>query len=45
MPTDPHSPYRDWYIWSETEPPGRFEGMAFPGVENETWTWDDVAHA
>ena len=43
--SDPHSPYRDWYIWSQTEPPDRFEGMAFPGVENETWTWDDVAHA
>jgi maltose alpha-D-glucosyltransferase/alpha-amylase len=43
--SDPHSPYRDWYVWSETEPPDRFEGMVFPGVENETWTWDDVAHA
>ena len=43
--SDPHSPYRDWYVWSETEPPDRFEGMVCPGAENETWTWDDVAHA
>ena len=43
--SDPDSPYRDWYVWSDTEPPNRFEGMVFPGVENETWTWDEVAHA
>jgi maltose alpha-D-glucosyltransferase / alpha-amylase len=42
---DPDSPYRDWYVWSETEPPDRFEGMVFPGVENEKWTRDEVAHA
>jgi maltose alpha-D-glucosyltransferase/alpha-amylase len=43
--SDPNSPYRDWYVWSETEPPDRFEGMVFPGVEDEKWTWDEVAHA
>ena len=43
--SDPDSPFRDWYVWSETEPPDRFEGMVFPGVENETWTWDEQAHA
>jgi maltose alpha-D-glucosyltransferase/alpha-amylase len=42
---DPNSPFRDWYVWSETEPPDRFEGMVFPGVENETWTYDEVAGA
>src|SRR3954471_11336009 len=42
---DPSSPFRDWYVWSETEPPDRFEGMVFPGVENETWTYDEVAGA
>ena len=42
--SDPDSPFRDWYVWSETEPPDRFEGMVFPGVENEIWTYDDVAH-
>jgi maltose alpha-D-glucosyltransferase/alpha-amylase len=43
--SDPNSPFRDWYVWSETEPPDRFEGMVFPGIENETWTYDEVAHA
>jgi maltose alpha-D-glucosyltransferase / alpha-amylase len=42
--SDPNSPFRDWYVWSETEPPDRFEGMVFPGVENEIWTYDEVAH-
>jgi maltose alpha-D-glucosyltransferase / alpha-amylase len=41
----PESPFRDWYVWSETEPPDRFEGMVFPGVENETWTYDETARA
>src|SRR3979490_3250328 len=43
--SDPNSPFRDWYVWSDTEPPDRWEGMVFPGVENETWTYDEVAHA
>ncbi|MCW2952571.1 MAG: alpha amylase catalytic region [Conexibacter sp.] len=43
--SDPQSPFRDWYVWAETEPPNRFEGMVFPGVENETWTYDEVAGA
>ena len=43
--SDPSSPFRDWYVWSETEPPDRFEGMVFPGVESETWTYDEQAHA
>ncbi|HWF36748.1 MAG TPA: alpha-amylase family protein [Solirubrobacteraceae bacterium] len=43
--SDPNSPFRDWYVWSETEPPDRFEGMVFPGIENETWTYDEVAGA
>lgn len=43
--SDPESPFRDWYVWSDTEPPDRFEGMVFPGVENETWTYDEMAGA
>lgn len=39
------SPYRDWYVWSDTEPPDRFEGQVFPGVESETWTYDELADA
>jgi maltose alpha-D-glucosyltransferase/alpha-amylase len=40
---DRNSPFRDWYVWSDTEPPDRFEGQVFPGVENEIWTYDEVA--
>ena len=39
------SPYRDWYVWSETEPPDRFQGMVFPGPQRETWTFDEEAGA
>ena len=39
------SPYRDWYVWSDEEPPDRWDGQVFPGVEKETWTWDEPAGA
>lgn len=41
--SDPKSPYRDWYVWSEDEPPDRRQGMVFPGEQAETWTMDDTA--
>lgn len=43
--SSPDSPYRDWYVWSETEPPDRHQGMVFPGEQNETWTYDRTAKA
>ena len=43
--SDPASPFRDWYVWSQIEPSDRFEGMVFPGVENEKWTYGEVAQA
>jgi maltose alpha-D-glucosyltransferase/alpha-amylase len=42
---DRASPYRDWYVWSEQEPANAREGMVFPGVQQSTWTYDDVAKA
>jgi maltose alpha-D-glucosyltransferase/alpha-amylase len=42
---DPESPYRDWYLWSKTEPADRRQGMVFPGEQTETWTYDDSAQA
>jgi maltose alpha-D-glucosyltransferase/alpha-amylase len=42
---DPDSPYRDWYVWSDTEPPDRRQGIVFPGEQTETWTFDDEARA
>jgi maltose alpha-D-glucosyltransferase/alpha-amylase len=41
--SDPASPYRDWYVWSETAPPDRKQGMVFPGEQSETWSFDRVA--
>ncbi|HEY7200674.1 MAG TPA: alpha-amylase family protein [Candidatus Dormibacteraeota bacterium] len=41
----PDSPHRDWYVWSDREPPDRFQGMVFPGEQRETWTFDETAGA
>jgi maltose alpha-D-glucosyltransferase / alpha-amylase len=43
--SDPDSPYRDWYIWSEEAPADRHQGMVFPGEQRETWTYDRKAKA
>ena len=40
---DPHSKYRDWYVWSKTRPPHAADGVVFPGVQKTTWTRDAVA--
>lgn len=42
---DRDSPFRDWYVWSDTEPADRWNGQVFPGVESETWTYDETAEA
>jgi maltose alpha-D-glucosyltransferase / alpha-amylase len=42
---DRASNYRDWYIWSDRKPPNAGKGMAFPGVQKSTWTYDAVAKA
>jgi maltose alpha-D-glucosyltransferase / alpha-amylase len=39
------SPYRDWYVWSQTEPSDRYDGIVFPGEQVETWTYQRRAHA
>ncbi|MEO3744405.1 alpha-amylase family protein [Plantactinospora sp. B5E13] len=41
----PDSPYRDWYVWSEQEPPDRRQGMVFPGEQDETWSYDRTGKA
>jgi maltose alpha-D-glucosyltransferase / alpha-amylase len=43
--SDPRSPFRDWYVWTDSEPANREIGMVFPGVQKRTWTYDDVARA
>jgi maltose alpha-D-glucosyltransferase / alpha-amylase len=42
---DPNSRYRDWYVWSQEKPENIHEGVVFPGVQNTTWTYDEVAQA
>src|SRR5215469_4764850 len=42
---DRASNYRDWYIWSNRKPPNAGKGMAFPGVQKSTWSYDAVAKA
>ena len=39
------SPYRDWYVWSDEEPPDRTQGLVFPGEQRETWSFDETAGA
>lgn len=40
---DSTSKYRNWYVWSSRRPKDYDKGMAFPGVQAETWTYDEVA--
>ena len=39
------SPYRDWYVWSDTLPDDAHEGMVFPGYQDAVWQWDEAAGA
>lgn len=43
--SDPSSPFRDYYVWSDTKPADAAEGTVFPGEQNTTWTWDREAKA
>src|SRR6478752_4427558 len=42
---DPRSPYRDWYVWTDSVPADRRQGIVFPGGQTETWTFDEAAQA
>ena len=43
--SSPDSPYRDWYVWSDTKPDDITEGIIFPGVQEAVWTHDEAADA
>ena len=43
--SDPMSPHRDWYVWSEKKPAQADDGVVFPGVQKSTWTRDTAANA
>ncbi len=40
---DSRSKHRNWYVWSREKPPNAEQGMAFPGVQKTTWTFDETA--
>ena len=40
--SDPESPYRDWYVWSE-QPKENPQNVIFPNVEDSNWAYDDEA--
>ena len=42
---DPHSPFRNWYVWSDKKPRQANTGMVFPGVQKSTWSYDKEAKA
>jgi maltose alpha-D-glucosyltransferase/alpha-amylase len=42
---DPHSDYRDYYIWSKTKPINTNDGVVFPGYQSSVWTYDPRARA
>ena len=37
------SEHRDWYVWSDKKPADAEKGIVFPGVQESTWEYDDVA--
>ncbi len=43
--SDRNSPYRDWYVWSDTEPADRRQGIVFPGEQTETWSFDEQSQS
>ncbi len=42
---DPHSPYRDYYVWSDTDQRYQDARIIFTDTEPANWTWDNVAGA
>jgi maltose alpha-D-glucosyltransferase/alpha-amylase len=40
---DRHSPYRDYYVWSDTDQKYQAARIIFIDTEPSNWTWDEVA--
>ena len=43
--SDPHSPYRDYYVWSDTPEKYQDARIIFLDTEPSNWTWDEQAGA
>jgi maltose alpha-D-glucosyltransferase/alpha-amylase len=39
----PDNPYRDYYVWSDTDQPYQGARIIFIDTERSNWTWDPVA--
>jgi trehalose synthase len=37
---DRTSPFHDFYVWSDEEPPNKSDGVIFPGVQDSIWSYD-----
>lgn len=42
---EPHSKYRNFYVWSDEKPKDAEDGIIFPGVQESTWTYSEEANA
>lgn len=40
-----HSPYRDWYVWSDTDQKYGDARIIFSDTERSNWTWDETSSA
>jgi maltose alpha-D-glucosyltransferase/alpha-amylase len=40
---DPQSPYRDYYVWSDSQEKYRDARIIFLDTEKSNWTWDEAA--
>lgn len=41
--SDPYSPYRNYYVWSDTDQKYKDARIIFIDTEKSNWTWDEVA--
>ena len=41
--SDPNSPYRDYYVWSDTASEYKGVRIIFHDTEHSNWSWDNVA--
>ncbi|WP_141590441.1 MULTISPECIES: maltose alpha-D-glucosyltransferase [unclassified Myxococcus] len=41
--SDPNSPKRNWYVWSDTDEQYKGARIIFLDTERSNWTWDPVA--
>ncbi|KAB8140853.1 maltose alpha-D-glucosyltransferase [Chloroflexia bacterium SDU3-3] len=41
--SDPKSPYRNYYVWSDTDDKYKDARIIFTDTERSNWTWDPVA--